>query len=201
MNQNSWVSQCHSWHWEKIIINWLASGSTSWSTHWQRCSVGNKRILHVSAGNRNFVIRVYRQSMCWDNSHDSPFHPYHLFMFAISNHAFLYMHWNVSSVSKLDSDLPDVFTFANLYLNTTSAVCYRRTGLVCWTSETSETRIPDSTSPLQTKAKGKVPVHDTKAHEGSRSITLPILSFSIRWIKVVNFMPLKLLPSLPTWRT
>ena len=157
MNQNSWVSQYHEWHWEKITINWLASGSNSWSTHWQGCSVGNKRKLHVSAGNQNLVIRVYSQSKCRHNSHGSPFHPYHLFMFAISNHAFPYMHWNVSSVSKLDSDLPDVYNFASLYLNTTSTICYRRTGLVCWMSETSATRIPDSMSLLQTKV--KFPVH------------------------------------------
>jgi len=59
------------------------------------------------------------------------------------------------------------------------------------------TRIPDSMSLLQTTVKGKVPVHDTKAREGRRSITLPILNFSISWIKVVNFMPLPLYLQYP----
>jgi hypothetical protein len=103
----------------------------------------------------------------------------------------------MSVVSKLDSDLPDVFTFASLYSSTTSALCYRRTRLVCRTSETYATRIPDSMPLLQTKVKGKVPVHNTKAHEGSRSVTPPILSFSIKWIKDVNFMALPLCLQYP----
>lgn len=60
------------------------------------------------------------------------------------------------------------------------------------------TRIPDSISLLQTKVKGKVLVHDTKAYEGSRGITLPILRFSIRWIKSGQLHALATLTLVPT---